>query len=101
MIGLRFPLYFVLLFLNSVLNIFWSYGLDHHHQNFILYILQLIWDDSHRATNTLVFEVIQKLENASDTTDYYFYVKVMKKIFLASGKFLEEKDIDDIYYHPL
>ena len=45
--------------------------------------------------------MIQKLENASDTTDYYFYVKVMKKIFLASGKFLEEKDIDDIYYHPL
>ena len=69
--------------------------------NFILYILQLIWDDLHRATNTLVFEVIQKWENASDTTDYYFYVKVMKKIFLASGKFLEEKDIDDIYYHPL
>ena len=71
-----------------------SIGNFHH---LILFIFQLLGDHSDGDTNSLLFKVLQKWVGVSDTTDYFFETKFIKKTFHASGKFLDEVDEVEAY----
>ena len=68
-----------------------SIGNFHH---LILFIFQLLGDHSDRDTNSLLFKVLQKWVGVSETTDYFFEVKFIKKTFHASGKCLDEQEVE-------
>ena len=71
-----------------------SIGNFHH---LILFIFQLLGDHSDGDTNSLLFKVLQKWVGVSDTTDYFFETKFIKKTFHASGKCLDEQEVET--YH--
>ena len=67
-----------------------SIGNFHH---LILFIFQFLGDHSNGDTNSLLFKVLQKWVGV-DTNDYFFEVKMIKKTFHASGKFLDEQELE-------
>ena len=67
-----------------------SIGNFHH---LILFIFQFLGDHSNGDTNSLLFKVLQKWVGV-DTNDYFFEVKIIKKTFHASGKFLDEQELE-------